>query len=67
MFKADALNSIVEFNVHAQVVAVELEFVARAQAGVFVKVGFERGNRAVKAEFPMLVMGGLGFVTDGVG
>ena len=66
VFKADALDGVVELNVHAEVVAVELELVAGAQTGVFIKVGFEGGHCAVKAEFPVLVLRGLGFVTDTV-
>ncbi|TXT37127.1 MAG: Uncharacterized protein FD135_3822 [Comamonadaceae bacterium] len=48
VLKTDADNRIIEFNVHAQVVAVELELVAGAQAAVFVKVSFQCGHRAIE-------------------
>jgi hypothetical protein len=38
MLKADAINGVIEFNIDPEVVAVELELVARAQACGFVKV-----------------------------
>ena len=40
VFKANAADGIVEFNVNAEVVAVEFEFVAGAQSGVFIKISF---------------------------
>jgi len=39
VLEADAVDRVVEFDVDAQVVAVELELVAGAQAGVLVEVG----------------------------
>ena len=50
VFEADAVDSVMQLDVHAQVVAVELELIARAQTPVFVEIGFERGHWAFKAE-----------------
>jgi hypothetical protein len=60
VLEADALDGVVELDVHAQVVAVELELVARAQAGVFVEVGRQRGHRAFELQLPVAVR--LGWV-----
>ena len=38
MLKADAVNGVVEFDIDPEIVAVEFERVARAQACRFVKV-----------------------------
>ena len=47
MLETDALQNVVQFDVHAEVVGVEFEFVARAQAAVFVHVHGESGDAAV--------------------
>ena len=46
MLEADAVDGVVELDVDAQVVAVELELVAGAQAGVLVEVGRQAWPRA---------------------
>ena len=66
VLKADAVDGVVQLDVHAQVVAIELELVAGAQAAVFIKVRFERGHRALKAQFPVVVLAGFGLVVDKV-
>ena len=62
VLKADAVDRVVQLDVHAQVIAVEFELVAGAQARVFVKVGAQRGHGAVERQLPMAVAAGLGLV-----
>ena len=66
VLEANALQGIVQFDVHAQVVRVQLEFVARANAGVFIDVELQRGNFALELERPVLVLAGIGLVIDGL-
>ena len=47
MLEADALQNVVQLDVDAQVVGVELELVAGLQAAVFVHVHGQRGDAAV--------------------
>jgi hypothetical protein len=65
MFEADALHGIVQFDVDAQVLGIELEFVAVPEAAVLGDVERKRGHRTRKGEFPMPVPGGIGAVIDG--
>ena len=67
VLEADAVDGVVQFDVHAQVVAVELELVAGAQAAVIVKVRLQRGHRAFEAQLPVLVLRGVGLVVDAGG
>ena len=67
VLEADAVDGVVELDVHAQVVAVELELVARRDAAVLVEVGAERGHRAFELELPVLVAGRVGLVIDAGG
>ena len=67
VLEADALQRVVQLDVHTQVVAVELEFVARTQAGVFVDVDAQRGDLAVERQVDVLVLGGTGLVIHGQG
>ena len=67
MLKADAADGVVEFNVNAEVVAVELEFVARPQATILVKVGPQRRNRAIEFQRPVAVARGMALVFDRAG
>ena len=64
VLKADALQCVVQLDVHTQVVAVELEFVARADAGVFVDVDRQGGDLAIKGQIDVFVLGGVGLVID---
>jgi hypothetical protein len=50
VLETDALQRVVQLDVHAQVVAVELELVAGAQAGVFVDGQRQRGDGAVERQ-----------------
>ncbi len=60
VLEADALQRVVQFDVDAQVVGIQLELVAGAQAAVFGHVHGQRGNRAVVAQAPMTVLAGIG-------
>ena len=64
--EADAVDGVVELDVDAEVIAVELELVARAQAGVLVEIGEERRHRPVELELPVLVARRLGLIVDPV-
>ncbi len=55
MLEAQALDGVVELDVHAQVVGVELELVAGHEAAVLLDVHGERGHRAVEGELPVPV------------
>ena len=64
VLKTDAVDGIVQLNIHPQVIAVELEFVAGAQTGVLVKVGAQRGDRTIETHLPVFVLAGVGLVID---
>ena len=64
VFEADALQRVVQFDVHAQVVAVQLELVAGADAGVLVDVDGQFGHRAVERQLDVAVLARLGAVVD---
>ncbi|KAG1223330.1 hypothetical protein G6F68_020372 [Rhizopus microsporus] len=59
MFEADALQGVMQFDVHAQVVGVQLQLVAGAQAAVFRHIHGQRGDRAVERQAPVAVVLGL--------
>ena len=67
MLEADALERVVEFDVYAKIVGVELEFVAGAQAAVFGDVHGERGDGRLEGEAPVFVARRIGAVVDWVG
>jgi hypothetical protein len=54
----------VQLDVHTQVVAVELEFVARADASVFVDVDRQGGDLALKSQLDVFVLRGVGLVVN---
>ena len=64
--EADAVDGVVELDIDAEVIAVELELVAGTQAGVLVEVGKQRRDRPVELELPVLVAGRLGLIVDPV-
>ena len=66
MLEADAVQRVGELDVDAQVVAVELELVARRERLVLGDVERERGDRALAGEFPVVVAVGLGLEGDHV-
>ena len=60
MLEAQAVQRVVQLDVDAEVVAVELELVARGDALVLGDVERERRDRAVEGELPVVVALGLG-------
>ena len=62
VLEADAVQRIGELDVDAEVVAVELELVAGADAAVLVEVGDERCHRPFEAQLPVAVAVGVGLV-----
>ncbi|OQB26314.1 MAG: hypothetical protein BWY11_00010 [Firmicutes bacterium ADurb.Bin182] len=65
MLEAQALRGIVQLDVHAKVVRIQLEFVTRAYAAIFLNVEHEAGDRsAVGKQFPMPVLCRFGIVGD---
>ncbi|MCY1294200.1 hypothetical protein D9M69_353230 [compost metagenome] len=67
VFEADAVERIVQFDIDAKVVAVQLELVAGTQAGVLVDIHCQRGDRAFELQLQVLVLGGGGLVLDAGG
>ncbi len=55
MLKTDAVERVVEFDVHAKVIAVELELVAGTQARVFIEISTQGRNRAIEAQLPVAI------------
>ena len=60
MLEADAVERVVQLDVHAQVVAVQLELVARLDAAVLVDVQLQARHVAVDRERPVAVLRGMG-------
>ena len=67
VLEADAIDGVVEFDVDAEIVAVQLELVARADAGALVEIGDEGCDRALEAKLPVPVARGRSLVVDRVG
>ena len=63
-FEPDALQGIVELDIHAQVIRIQFQFVAWTNPAVFRHVHRERGNRAIKGEPPVLVARRFGLIFD---
>ena len=64
VLEADTLQSVMQLDVHAQVIGVELEFVARTDAGVLVDIELQGGGFAFLFDRPVLVLAWVGFVID---
>jgi hypothetical protein len=62
VLEANPLQCVVQFNVYAQVVGVEFEFVSRSNASVFVDIELQGGNFAFVFDRPVLVLAGVDFV-----
>src|SRR4029078_10465239 len=67
LLEAEALEGVVELDVDAEVVRVQLELVAGADAAVFVAVHRDGGDGAVDGDFPVAVAGGIDLVVDPAG
>ena len=65
VLEAQPLDRVGELDVDAEVVAVELELVARAQPAVVLDVHDQPGDGAVDRELPVVVAGGVGLEADG--
>ena len=59
VLKADAVDGVVQFNVDAKIVTVELQLVAGTDATVLIKAGSQRGDRAVKLRLQCLYWAGV--------
>ena len=62
VLKADAIDRIIELNVYAQVVTVQLELVAGTQTCVFINVNSECRHGTIERQFPMFVGRWVGLV-----
>ena len=59
VLEAQPLHGVVELDVHAEVVGVQLQLVARDQAALLVDVHGQGGDRAVDGEPPVPVLPGM--------
>ena len=64
VLKTDAVDGVIQLNIHTQIVAVQLEFVARTQTSVFVNINRQGSNGAIERQLPMLVLRWVGLVLD---
>ena len=64
MLEADPLNGVVQLDVDAEVVRVELQRVAWTDPAIFLDIHQERRDRAVEQEPPVAVALGFGPVID---
>src|SRR5439155_10522459 len=67
MLETDALDGVVELDVNAQVVRIELEFVALEDSAIFRDIHRQRRNRPGKAQTPMPVLRWRSAVIDNDG
>ena len=65
VLEPEALHGVVELDVHAQVVGVRLELVARHEPAVRIDHHRDRGDLAVHREAPVPVAAGIGVEVDG--
>jgi len=65
MLEPQPLHGVVELDVHAEVIGVELELVAGHEATVLPDVHGERGHAPVQGELPVPVAGRLGAEVHG--
>jgi hypothetical protein len=66
MLEADALQGVVQLDVDAEVIGIQLQLVAGLDATVFVDVEVQGGDLAVERQAPVLVLVGMGVVSDGL-
>ena len=67
VLKADAVERVMQLNVHPQVVAVELELVARTNPTVLRNVEGQPCNGALDRQGPVAVLRGIGAVVNAFG
>ncbi len=65
MLEADAVERVVKLDIDAEIVAVELEFVAGGEPRLLVEIGDQGGDRSLYFDPPVAVAGGVGLVIDG--
>ena len=64
MLEAQPLHRVVQFDIDAEVVGIELQLVARREPAVFVDVHRESRDRPGEAQPPMPIRGRLGSKVD---
>src|SRR5437660_3019724 len=64
MLEADALQRIVQLDIDAEIVGIELELVARLQAAILGDVEGQPSDRRIEGKTPMLVAVGMGVEAD---
>src|SRR5690606_15662768 len=64
MLEADALQRVVQLDVDAEIIRIELQLVAGPDAGVLVDVDRQRGDRAVEGQLQVTVLRRVGLVVD---
>ena len=65
VLKAQVLQHVIELDVYAHVIAVELELVARTKPPIFLNVHLQGGPRAVQLQEPVGPVVGFGSKRDG--
>ncbi len=66
MLEAQALDGVGEFDIDAEVVGIQFQFVAVQQAASWIDVHGQCGDRAVERQFPVAVAGRVGLEIDHV-
>src|SRR3546814_5452092 len=64
MLETDALQGVMQFDVHTQVVGVQLQLITWTNAAVFGDVHGKRCDGAIERESPMFVLGWVGAKID---
>src|SRR5207253_8774525 len=64
MFESNPLHRVVQLDVDTQVIRIELELIARTNAGIFVDIYLQRRNRTVVAHFVVFIAVGMSLVVD---
>ena len=64
MFKPDTLQRVLQLDIDAEIIRVQLQFVSWAQATVLLHVHSQRRHRAINGEPPMLILLRSGLVID---
>ena len=66
MLETDALHRVMQFHVHAQVVGIQLELVARFQAAILVDIEGQGRDIAIDVQLPMLVRARVAVIDDDI-
>ncbi len=65
MFETNALQRVVQFDIDTQVIGIQFQFIPGTQTSIFVHVHRKGGHLAIKTEFPVLILTGIGAKIDG--